>query len=456
MSKLIMSSMGINIFSRFSKLTRLSLQQANCHNTSILANTIKLGAANNKIKTNGTLNCTYKRSLFTEQTLGIDKLTSLQESRGRFYENGKDRYIARISNFVAQGDYDSVLKEDLINLIGLAETEEHLDLIENIVSNSRDQSEEARGTWGSAVMRLYYKMNQLERAFNNIRDNRFGNFFNQRITYQIAQTMLYNAGRYKDVVDIYDLSVERLKIEADPDPNPNLERAPFKRYTTDRRLVVLMAASCAKLNSLEYFEKAQQVFLMDKYNPNLKGKTLSFVAYMGINLDKAREALNILAEAPSKTYVVFRELKTIALLKLDRLDDVLYHLRESISLTKREHKLMIQQAYDLLSEKLATMDANDEIVKQLNDLLVELKDNQQIGSETIESILFREIDMVPQGPRMESGGGGRPPRFTDFNQDSEQRYGEQRYGEQRFGESRSNQRFEQRSGRRERVFRKFE
>lgn len=326
-------------------------------------------------------------NLYSEAALGIEKLNILQESKCRSFEAvGRAGYINRMANYIKHGDYDSIIKTDLVSLIGLAENEEHLDLIESIAKNVKHETGDG-SAWGSTLMRVYYKMNQVDRAYNNIKDEQFGSFFNQQTSYQVAMTMLYKAGRYNDVLEIYQQSIAKL------DQTRTNTRSHEQALKTNRRLAILVFASLAKLNGPEHFEQAQALYAQDVANPILKPRVLEFLAYMAIQHNKPVMALNLLTDSPRKTNIANRNMNTLALIMLKRYEDVLLHLRECVALTRRDYKLMFREIHDSLKSKLGEIQ-DGELAKEMGDILVDFKDNDLISEDKMESIVFKDVDSL--------------------------------------------------------------
>lgn len=372
----------------------------------------------------------------------MEKLAYLKETRGKLYNDGKDRYIERLSQFLKQGDTKSVFKDDLVNLIAFAENTDHLDMIEDIAVNAKDDNTSQIGTWGSAVMRLYYSLNEMDRAYENMKNvDKFGEFFNQRTSYQVLMTMLFKAARYQHVIEVYEMSTSRLNA-IDP---------AYQRDPTDRRLTIIAFAAYAKMNTPEALEAANRLYAKDPHNRVFKARTVSFLAYLAMKQNQPVMALNLLSDHPNKNYITAREIKTIALQQLKRYEDVLYHLRDCLNSTRRDVMMLLQETCTILQN--ASSEIDDEQVK--NDLiqtLADLKEENLVGNDTLESIVFKEIDRRPreamiggfnamqsnQQGRFENrphrnrdnfggaGGGSRPmrPNYSRFQDDADSGFGQ--------------------------------
>lgn len=344
------------------------------------------------------------RSMYTETSLRLDSLDALRQDKGRIFDSGKGRYIERVKKYIESDENQSIVKEDLINIIGLAENEQHLDLIEQMILSHNMRNHLADGPWGSMVMRLYYRMNDLQRACKNIKDTeRFGEFFMQYAAFRVVMTMLYKNGQYEELLEIYNLANEKMLLN---------------NHTRRRQLDLLALAACAKMNTPESFSIAESI-----YNTSvalecrhLSTRLESLFVYMAINMNESTKALNLLTGTKLRGtyYLPTLTLKTLALMKLDRYEDIVFNLREAqqggtAPASGRPVKVLPQEVADMLREK--QIEIGDENVRQeLMDLLVELKDNDMLEVRSLEDIIFNEIETREGGPPPGSsmGSGGRP------------------------------------------------
>lgn len=333
------------------------------------------------------LMCQTSRNLYSEPALGMEKLDRMRERRGQlFSDTDKERYLERLRKYIEDNDAKSVFKDDLLNLMAIAENEQHLDLLEKIVtSNAIDQDTFLQG-WGTTLMRLYYKMNQLDRAYNNLKDvERFGEFFNQRSCYKIAMTMLFNAGRFRDVVEIYHLADRRLADGTD---------AGGARY-----LSTLAFGALAKINNEEAMKEAENLYSRIKHLPHEKGasRSVQFLAYLAVNNNKPKYALNLISQTPSKHYITMKELKISSLIKLERYEDILFQLREYAKSVKRDRNLLLKSTFDII-EKSLNMVQDASMRQEISDILVEIKSGGHVSDATIEELLFKEINEFTRPP----------------------------------------------------------
>lgn len=345
------------------------------------------------------------RNLFSATAIGIDKLDRLRSGKSQvFTGDARKRYFERIKGYFESGDTKSVYRDDLVNLIAIAESDEELDLIEHILENSSEEQRTFFSGWGTTLMRLYYKLNQMERAVNNLKNApRFGDFFNMRSCYKIAMTMLYDNEQYSAVLDLYHLSEERLKDTA---AYTEYKERTGNELTPDRDLVMLAFAALARVNNQEALQEAKTLF-RKTFTANARDIGLrpsSLLAYLAIQNGDAMYALNLISTVSARNYVSLRDTKIMALIQLERYDDVLLQLRDYASGTKFNQNRLLKSTFEALVECKSKI--QDVACRQeLDDLLAEIKEFDYVSDETLDTLIFRPIEHERQAtrPRNESG-----------------------------------------------------
>lgn len=334
------------------------------------------------------------RNLYTESALGLFKLDRIRERKSQLFETGKDRYIERLTKYIEEGDSKSVFKDDMINLLGIAENENHLDLLEKIIISTESDQESFFKGWGTTFMRLYYRMNQLDRAYKNIKDvEKFGEFFNQRGSYKIVMTMLYNVGRYNDVLEIYELANERL------------HKSPGEEESHEKGLSTLAFAALAKMNNEEAFIKAEDLFAKISRESGMERglRSASFMAYLAVNNNRPKYALNLISNTPSRQYVTLKEMKIVSLVKLERYEDILLQVREFIKNAKRGTSMLLKNSFELVLQSKDKI-TDEQMRNELEEVLMDMKEGGHISDLSIEDLLFKKIDSyqapVNSSPRM--------------------------------------------------------
>lgn len=323
-----------------------------------------------------------RSSIYSESILMIEKLDTMQHYKNQQFGPDKARYIGRVKSLVDSGKMDLVLRDDLINLIGLAENEEHIELIEKIVEarfHNQPGSEE-RG-WGTAVMRLYYKFGLVDRALESItQTDKYGNFFNQISSYRILMTMLYNAGRYEDVTTIYDKFC---------DEKPGYDKENPQFFTNHKnRMKFIILASLAKANTPEALQKAHTLGIDDK-----SARSTMFIAYLALNQNEPTIALDYISRSEKANHIAIRSLKIHAYLKIKRFEDVLIIIHRSLDYGAKGKQILLQETCDLIKEHENEIE-DAEIKKELMTATKELNDNGLVSEEPLSNFVFKEFTLI--------------------------------------------------------------
>lgn len=338
------------------------------------------------------------RTMFTERSLKLDSFDALRRDKVRIFGTGKDRYIDRVRTYT-EGETMSIVKEDLINIIGLAENAEHLDLIEQIILSPSMQTHFSDQSWGSVLMRLYYRMNEVDRAFKNMMDTaRFGDFFMQYAAFRVLMTLLYKAQRYEELLELHQLSMEKMN-------NTNNIR--------QRQLDLLALAACARMSTPESFNIAEKIYTQSVSMDirHLSTRIESLFVYLAINVNEPTKALNYLTggKLASSIYLPSISLKILALAKLNRYEDIVFCLRDAMQTLRAQQKVMPQETADMLREKGDAIE--DESVRQdLSDILDELRENNLFDERSLETIIFNEIETSKQDDPHREPRSLREPR----------------------------------------------
>lgn len=317
------------------------------------------------------------RHLYTNEVLGLEKLDRLRKSKSNFYGNAAERYIKRLNEYIESGEIKAIFSEDLLNVIGLAENEEHYDLVDKLAALMKDENHINLGYTGVTIMRLYLDRNQTDRALRNIKDvDRFGPVFSLLTSYQIVMTLLFRDGRYNDLLDVFKISCERLKFIDDKPA---------------RRLAVLTFAAYAKQSTEESLAAAESLFALDPNNMLLRKKVISFLAYICYNLGKYTEALNWLSLVAQNRYVTNREIKTLSLINLNRFEDLDFHLRDTLNNSTPNFSLLTRDSFDKVRACLEKI-SDDSLRESISDILVQAEKNNLINDQSsIEDLIFNPI-----------------------------------------------------------------
>lgn len=318
-----------------------------------------------KDKLNGQLSSTLiqstARTIYTEQDLGLDLFDRMRRKSGPMYEQ---RYLERLKTFLDNDQTNSLYLQDLETLIKLAQTDDHLDMIDRLMETFRvhpDVSEEQLGRFTPQVYKLYYHLGRTDRALKNLMDTeRFGPSYQQPFPYKCVMTMLYNDQRYEEIIKLYEVSREKLNIDY-----------------SGRALSTLALAAYAKINTLEAFEEARK---LAEQSRSISLQQKNILSYLALNNDHPVYALN--QQFMSPKYLVPFSIRIMAMLRLRRYDDV----RSDISLVEGKHIL----CRDVYHEIERCIDSIDEahLKEDQRDLLRSITDQGLVSEHSLESAVF--------------------------------------------------------------------
>lgn len=325
------------------------------------------------------------RHLFTDEVLGIDKLNKLRQSKSNFYGAAGERYINRLKEYLQRGETKSIFAEDLHNLIGLANSEEQYDLLEELALLMKSESHINLAYAGVNIMRLYLCKGQVNRAFRNIKDyEKFGSLFSLMSSYQIVMTMLFREGRYQDLLEVFQISRQRLTLEGDKPP---------------RRLAVIAFAAYAKIGTEEALEEAERLFSEDESNLILKKKVVSFLAYTCYKLGRYTDSLNWLTQVAQSRYVTNREIKALSLAHLKRFEDLDFHLRGTMNNIQPTFTLLTRSTFNEVQSCLGDVEDSN-LRESLSDILIQAESDGLINDQSsLEELIFNPI--VPRDPNQQ-------------------------------------------------------
>lgn len=279
-----------------------------------------------------------------------------------------------------------VFSEDLKNIIHLAEKED-IPLVAKMLRKFSKQNSELRfGSYvfGTVLMRMFYYLEDADTALELFKDKSCDGIFDQWMSYQILCDMLYEKKRYQDVLDVYDFIKDR-----------RTEGGMFPKHT-----IILVFASCFKLNTPESFKYAMdlwQTMISAGHHP--MRRTVTFGAGLALAQNAPHVALELLYTSQQQNYITVRNMKVLAMLELDRIDDVIPVLR---SVLESHTGSLSKQTFcvEVLEKVKAAMEKSDNKELKMDYERIEkfLKDNGHISEQTIDEMICSQIDTrsIPQ------------------------------------------------------------
>lgn len=328
-----------------------------------------------------------KRNIFTAQDIGINQLekfqTYVEQHLSRAYGKHKTVILDSIKQRITQGDVADFTIEDLKNIIGCAKEGEHLDLLEKLIEVCHDKNPMfVRSKWSAATMRLYYKLDLPDRAYNAIKNTeKFGQFFHTFRAHQIAMTLLYDKGEYQKLEDLYQDSVKNIEVEGNQFRSIHLE--------------TLYCASLAKLNTPEALEKGRNLISQRKIIG--MPKFVELIALLALNQGNYKLVLEL--NTGNEHKLVPRSMCIIANAKLGHFSVAMALLDEVRLSLKGAKRHVFSRVYD----DSMKIESDDPKAEEFKSQVRQLKD-YHFSDKSLEEVVFR------------SPVYNRPTQRVDLNQ----------------------------------------
>jgi len=320
------------------------------------------------------------RSLYSQSSLGIDGFLNKREKVKHYFSNNADKFREKMTDFVENNDTGMIFTEDLKNMIHLADpTERDVELLEKMLLKFSKPSKETRFgnfVFGPIVMRFFHHIKDADRALKLFKDPQMDGFFDQLMTYQILTDMLYEQGRYQDVIDVYKIIKSR-QVQGGMHP---------------RHVILLVFASCYKENTPETFKFSSELWSELQSSGHIPmRRTITFAAALALKQNAPAIALEIAGTARQQQYVTVRNIKVLAYTALGRADDALPILKSVIQGNESTQQSFTKDAIDNL--RTAVNESGDnELVTNFNRLEKFLSENGQLSEITVDDLLTTEIN----------------------------------------------------------------
>lgn len=333
------------------------------------------------------------RSLYTERDLGV---TAYENTRFTFrnqFMTIEDTFRIKMRELCEQED-GAIYTEDLKAMLHLAQdTEEDMDLLIKMLEKYvQVKHEQKLGTYvfGPVVMRMFYYLNQPQRALAAFENNLLNDNFMYRSSFRSLLCLLYKHNMYKEMRSVFDKVLQ------------------IKGMEFIGRNSVLIYASCLKENTEESFIYALNIWKKEFSTMRPSLRSTSMMAFLAIKNNAAETALEILSLVDRDRTISVRSLKLLAYMKLRRYLQIIPIMKQSLEHSDGPYKssFFSDVIYEL-EEKL-----NGESVTEKEDLLKlmqMLKSQDLLDSQsTLEEFLFKPIIITHKTAMLQ-----REPKFRN-------------------------------------------
>ncbi|CAK9833474.1 Pentatricopeptide repeat-containing protein 2, mitochondrial [Anthophora retusa] len=320
------------------------------------------------------------RSLYSERDIGV---TAYENTRFTFrnqFMTIEDTFRAKMKEVCEQGD-GVIYTEDLKAMLHLVQdTDEDMDLLVNMLEKYvQIKSEQKLGTYvfGPVVMRMFYYLNQPQRALAVFENDLLTENFQYRSSFRALLCLLYKHHMYKEMRFVFDRVL-------------NLRGIDFIGRNS-----VLIYASCLKENTQESYEFALKVWKKEFSIAKPSMRSTSMMACLATKQNAAETALEILSLADRDRSISIRSLKVMAYTTLRRYLQIIPILKQALEHTDNGayRPLFFANVINELEQKLQqeTISEKEDLLK----LIQLLKTQEQLDNQmTLEEFLFKPINLV--------------------------------------------------------------
>nr|CAH7737311.1 unnamed protein product [Callosobruchus chinensis] len=258
------------------------------------------------------------RCLYSKATLGLDGFEQTRQIVLNQMSNIAEKFKHKMTEYSSE-ETNMIFTEDLKNMIHLSSNDEDIQLVIKMIKKFNQQNKQMRfGSYvfGPVVMRMFHYFNKPELAYECFKTPELDGFFDQLMTYQLLLDLLFESGKYKEILEVFEI-IKGRQIDGMKYP---------------RNVVVLVLAACYKMNTKESLDYALKLWseLKDVGHFPMRRAT-TFCAGLAFNQGEPGVALEILTSAKNQNYTTVRNLKVAALAEVGRVENAIPLLKSILS-----------------------------------------------------------------------------------------------------------------------------
>lgn len=296
-----------------------------------------------------------------------------------------------------------IFTEDLKNMVHIAE-KDNTPLLISMIKRFCSQSKEVRFgnfVFGPVVMRLFHHLHDQKTALELFKDESLNGFFDQLITYQILLDLLYESGNYQEVLDTFNIIRSR-----------QLQGSRYPKHS-----IIIVLAACYKLNTPEAYAYGKEVWhgaIEAGHYPLRRAAT--FLATLAYLQNDPAVAIEVLGNLRGQNYVSVRALKSLALTRTKRYEDVIPILRSILDIANPmfNKQTFPKDTIEILKKEFEA-GADKDLQQDFEKVCGFLENHGHISNQTLDEILCSEIQMLDPDRRQTNqyGDGGGNQRFNN-------------------------------------------
>lgn len=282
----------------------------------------------------------------------------------------KEKFLARLRQEAATED-SRVYLPDLVSLIGIAQTEEQIQLVIILFKRFRESllsTHEKGHTFGIDVLRLLHSEDKVEEAYSLFMEKNFiSPFFRSWGCVTIMADMLHKKEMYEEVVDLFHLSRESL-------------------WGSPQNIITAVLAALYKMNTEEALSQA--LYIMNEIEQRrlrISRRSVGYLVMLALNLGHPKRALELMSsplcqDVMSMEHTQVANYRLLALIQLKQIDEAVKLLEKFQKDTSLEGEL------PLFSET----------INKLEELISETDTRQKVKFATLKRALYRAGLVYPQ------------------------------------------------------------
>nr|XP_008990203.3 pentatricopeptide repeat-containing protein 2, mitochondrial isoform X1 [Callithrix jacchus] len=311
-----------------------------------------------------------KRYLLTDNIVKLKEFQHKKVAIACNLPGTKETYFRNLEEKLSQNKL--ILKEELITLLHLCESRDHVELAKNVIYRYHAENRNiTRGEYkfGPLFMRLCYELDLEESAVELMKDQHLHGFFSDSTSFNILMDMLFIKGKYKSALEVL---IEMKNQDV--------------KFTVDT--YVLAFAICYKLNSPESFKICSTL----REEALLKGEILPrrascFAVALALNQNEVAQAMSIFSQIMNPESITCTNLNIILHIQLNMLENVIEILKNATegNLSKYvKRQVFSEEVLAKVREKVKDVPA---LVAKFDELYGKLHVSGQVTTYSLDAVL---------------------------------------------------------------------
>lgn len=278
------------------------------------------------------------RYLYLDRDLGILTYENTRFAYRNQFLTIEDTFRAKMKE-VCQSESGTVFTEDIKAIMHLAHpSQEDMNLVTEMIKkyvNSKTSTQFGTFIFGPILMRMFYYLNEPKSALTLFKDPNLIENFNYSSAIRTLMCLLYKHEMYDDVIDVFNVTSERL--------GPELAA----------RCSILLYAACLKLNTPESTKIALEYWKLFSARTMQSSRASCIVAYLLLSHGSPNEALEILSTVDKQNILCIKNLKILIYAHMNNYLSIIPLLKSLMDFTEdRRRQCIFEEVLQKLEESI--------------------------------------------------------------------------------------------------------